>query len=379
MAFTFRCRGPMGQVTLTGLDVNMSLAAFQEVIAEKCGVPAASQEILCGYPQKVLPLPENKEASTLGSLGLASGETLVVRGSLGAAATTTRTATNVPQPAQTSSQSSAPQPAVLQQKENLSRQEVLGRRGQPHADALPHQAGPRPRLGTLPTPAPAPPPSFTGEVALPGGAGVMTRRTIAADNSCLFNAVGYVMEHSLEQSQCLRRVIFDAVTSDPETYSEAFLGKDNAEYGEWIKDSSKWGGAIELSIFCKYYAREIAAYDIQTKRVDVYGQGEGYDERVMLIYDGLHYDALAIAAGPGAPPDADITIFDPRGPDAPAIMEAADKLVAEAHAAKAYTDMGNFTLRCTTCSKGLVGQEEAQKHAQETGHINFTEYSVYAA
>lgn len=25
-------------------------------------------------------------------------------------------------------------------------------------------------------------------------------------------------------------------------------------------------------------------------------QGNGYDERVMLIYDGLHYDALAVGA-----------------------------------------------------------------------------------
>ena len=46
---------------------------------------------------------------------------------------------------------------------------------------------------------------------------------------------------------------------------------------------------------CRHFAREIAAYDIQTKRCDVYGQGEGYPERVMLIYDGLHYDALALA------------------------------------------------------------------------------------
>ena len=34
---------------------------------------------------------------------------------------------------------------------------------------------------------------------------------------------------------------------------------------------------------------------MQTRRCDVYGQDAGYDERVMLIYDGLHYDALAVA------------------------------------------------------------------------------------
>ena len=46
---------------------------------------------------------------------------------------------------------------------------------------------------------------------------------------------------------------------------------------------------------CRFFAREIAAYDIQTKRCDLYGQDENHSERVMLIYDGLHYDALAVA------------------------------------------------------------------------------------
>jgi hypothetical protein len=37
----------------------------------------------------------------------------------------------------------------------------------------------------------------------------------------------------------------------------------------------KWGGAIELSILCRHYGREIAAYDIQTRRCDIYGQEYG--------------------------------------------------------------------------------------------------------
>jgi hypothetical protein len=45
----------------------------------------------------------------------------------------------------------------------------------------------------------------------------------------------------------------------------------------------------------RHFAREIAAYDVQTRRCDVYGQDARYDERVMLVYDGLHYDALAVA------------------------------------------------------------------------------------
>ncbi len=45
----------------------------------------------------------------------------------------------------------------------------------------------------------------------------------------------------------------------------------------------------------RHYGRELAAYDVQTQRCDVYGQDAGLIERGMLVYDGLHYDALALA------------------------------------------------------------------------------------
>lgn len=53
----------------------------------------------------------------------------------------------------------------------------------------------------------------------------------------------------------------------------------------------------------------------------------GYSERVLLIYDGLHYDALAVAAFEGAPEELDVTMFPPVGPQGVAIMAAAEKLV----------------------------------------------------
>jgi ubiquitin thioesterase OTU1 len=39
-----------------------------------------------------------------------------------------------------------------------------------------------------------------------------------------------------------------------------------------------------------------------------------------------------------------------------------------------FTDLANFTLKCGICKKGLVGQKDAQAHAIETGHAQFTEY-----
>ena len=51
-------------------------------------------------------------------------------------------------------------------------------------------------------------------VQLPDGSCVV-RRIIDSDNSCLFNAVGYVMDHSRALAQQLRQVIADRVAADP--------------------------------------------------------------------------------------------------------------------------------------------------------------------
>lgn len=207
------------------------------------------------------------------------------------------------------------------------------------------------------------------------GEETIVRRVIPSDNSCLFNAVGYVMDKDKHKAKELRQVIAAAVMSDPSTYTEAILGKPNQEYVEWISKPDKWGGAIELAILSDFYGREIAAYDIQTKRCDVYGQAKGYKERALLIYDGLHYDALGLAPFPDAPEEVDQTIFtvDKSGGIGYA-SRLAEKVVEEAHRARNFTDTGNFTLRCGVCQRGVVGQTGAMEHASATGHINFQEY-----
>ncbi|KAK3025538.1 hypothetical protein RJ639_041016 [Escallonia herrerae] len=205
--------------------------------------------------------------------------------------------------------------------------------------------------------------------------GVVVRRVIPSDNSCLFNAVGYVMDNDNQKATELRQVIAATVSSDPEKYSEAFLGKKNEEYCAWILDPEKWGGAIELSILADHYGREIAAYDIQTSRCDLYGQESNYQERVMLIYDGLHYDALAMSPFDDAPEEFDQRIFAVRKDRTIGPVEGlALNLVKDQQRKRSYTDTANFTLRCGVCQIGVIGQKEAVEHAQATGHVNFQEY-----
>ena len=80
--------------------------------------------------------------------------------------------------------------------------------------------------------------------------------------------------------------------STHERFSEAVLGRPAGEYCEWIAKHDTWGGGIELAILAEHFAVELAAFDVQTKRVDVFGQGSGYATRVYLLYDGLHYDLI---------------------------------------------------------------------------------------
>ncbi|KAL6052751.1 Ubiquitin thioesterase OTU1 [Balamuthia mandrillaris] len=199
--------------------------------------------------------------------------------------------------------------------------------------------------------------------------GVVVRRPVDSDNNCLFTSLGYVLEdHNLTEGLKLRKVIATTVKNDPVTYNEVFLEKSNAKYVEWISNSSNWGGAIELSILSDYYETEIAVFDIQTGRTDIYGQGKHYPERVLLIYDGIHYDPLALTFEEGLPKEMDVTVFSVSDEY---VMRKAQVIAQDLQKKKQFVDTGNFTLRCLVCSTGLVGQKEAVEHAKLTGHTNF--------
>ena len=57
----------------------------------------------------------------------------------------------------------------------------------------------------------------------------------------------------------------------------------------------------------------------------------GHPKQVMVIYNGIHYDALAISPGPRASESEDATEFNPRTKRGKMIMAAAQKLVELTH------------------------------------------------
>jgi len=68
---------------------------------------------------------------------------------------------------------------------------------------------------------------------------------------------------------------------------------------------------VELAILAEHYKTEILAVDIQTLRIDRFGQGAGFTKAVFVIYNGIHFDALAVGVpGAEAAEASDQTVFD---------------------------------------------------------------------
>jgi len=203
---------------------------------------------------------------------------------------------------------------------------------------------------------------------------VLYRRKIEDDNSCLFNAVGYVLDkRNLSLASELRQVVAAVIVSKPENYNAAMLnGKSVSEYAEYIQKSDKWGGDIELDILADYFQSEIAACDTESKNIYIFGQGKGFKSRSYLVYSGIHYDALvANESKNGETISADVTVF---ASDDKMVYQKAKEFLDIANKKKEFTNLQTFTLKCGDCGLPLVGREGAVEHAKITNHTNFVEY-----
>lgn len=99
----------------------------------------------------------------------------------------------------------------------------------------------------------------------------------------------------------------------------------------------------ELAIFADHYRTEIASVDVETGRVDRFGEGSEYPNRAILLYSGIHYDATSLAPTPGAPSDFHETVFPVHNQ---AVLEAAKELARSLRKQKKYTNTTTFLLKC---------------------------------
>lgn len=180
--------------------------------------------------------------------------------------------------------------------------------------------------------------------------GAMVRRVMPDDNSCLFHTIGYVLEGQKQIStdlvKRLRQQISQAVLAG--TFDEATLGKSKAEYARWILQPNSWGGALELSIFAQSYATEIYALDVINGIGSCFGEDAGFSKRVFVIFDGIHYDAIALTPVEEIQ-DLDVTEFKPW--DSPVEQLALD-FVKKENKAGHFTDTQNFQILCQQCNEG---------------------------
>ena len=123
---------------------------------------------------------------------------------------------------------------------------------------------------------------------------------------------------------------------------------DPSQYIATISKPSTWGGAIELSILASHYGTEIASIDVETGRIDYFSpEIPAKNVRCILLYSGIHYDAVSAAPMIEAPDEWHQTLFPIVGSDdSDPILVAAKKLADTLRAKKAYTNTATFDLKC---------------------------------
>ncbi|CAF0982502.1 unnamed protein product [Brachionus calyciflorus] len=198
----------------------------------------------------------------------------------------------------------------------------------------------------------------------------LERKVVPADNSCLFTSVNYLMTDGIMDLNCqknLRELIASTVKKDSVYFNEAILGKKNSDYCDWIRNSTSWGGCIEIMILSKYYKIEICVVDIRTCRIDRFGEDCNYSQRIFVLYDGIHFDPIHMILHNDKVQTKFSTSDD-------LVYVKAISIAEEAKKARQFTDTQNFKLRCLVCQEPLIGEKQAQEHAKKTSHINFGEF-----
>ncbi|XP_031832087.1 yod1 deubiquitinase [Nomia melanderi] len=307
--FVLRVKTKSGQKVVNGLIPQDKVSELKSKLAEITGIPVKALHVLGGFPPKAINL--NDETATIEKSGIVSGDTLIV-------------------------EEKPPQYNGERNPDEIGRSHIVN--SEKFVD----------------TP------------------GVLMKKVVPADNSCLFTSVGYVLNGKVDPScaSFMREIIANAVAADPEEYSEAFLGRPNHEYCEWILKPTSWGGAIELSILSHFYGLEIAVIDSINAIINRFGEDQHHAQRVFLIFDGIHYDPLYLEPLDGGSIQ---TVFPVE--DENMLLEAAE-LAREAKSSRQFIDVEKFTLMCIDCKTKLSGQTAAQQHAKETGHMNFREVVV---
>lgn len=213
--------------------------------------------------------------------------------------------------------------------------------------------------------------------------GVIKRKVVPADNSCLFASILHCIKPTLLKvnkrlnSMDLRYICSEYVKDDAQRNNGTHLMdsiiaesdgkiKNPAEYSKRILDSNSWGGYVECKILSEYFQVQIVAGNVEIGTFNKYPDDNSrFGARIYILYDGIHYDACEKGNGKSVffcndtcQEYSEVTMF---------LLELKEK--------KAYTNTSTCRLYCNECHTNLQGEKEAQAHAKLTGHINFVQKS----
>ncbi|CAH4035617.1 ubiquitin thioesterase OTU1 [Pieris brassicae] len=308
-SLAIRVKSKNGQQLLKDLTSESTVGELKMYLSSVTNVSCERISVLLGYPPK--PLDISNDEKKLSEIGLKSGETLIIE--------------------------EKSVPATETSTQAINKKPVEN-------GIAPHEPND------------------------PCRPGILMKKVVPSDNSCLFTSIGFVLNGNVDTTvhTLMRQIIGMEVAGDQETYNEAMLGKPNAEYCAWIQQPSSWGGAIEVAILSRFYGIEMAVVDTLNAIINRFGEDKNYGQRVFLLFDGVHYDPLYLEQSDGGIQ----TVFPAEDMD---IYKEAEQLAKEAKSSRQFTDLNKFTLKCMICQKLLTGQVEAQKHAKETMHTNFGE------
>ncbi|KAL7294826.1 hypothetical protein TKK_0011754 [Trichogramma kaykai] len=300
-----RVKCKSGQKILESLSPDSTLDELKVKLCQVTGIKTDVMQILQGYPPKAVDTRNDK--MTLKECNISSGETIIV-----------------------------------EEKQNLNNEGSVQEQPRKH---------------------------ITEQANFGDSPGILMKMVVPADDSCLFTSIGFVLNGKVDTTLAkdMRQIIVNAVSANPEVYNEAYLGKTNKDYCEWISKSTSWGGAIELAILSEKYGVEIVVVDSSNGIINRFGEDCHYATRVFLIFDGIHYDPLYMESMNG---DVIQSVFLTEDE---AILGQAMSLAQEAKSSHQYTDVKKFTLRCMECDCRLTGSEAAHKHALDTKHQSFGE------
>ena len=196
------------------------------------------------------------------------------------------------------------------------------------------------------------------------------RRYVNSDNSCLFSSIAYLLNRSEfnENSSLIYRLeIVDYLKNN--NVDENLLGYPKVEYIENINDLSTWGGGIELKIFSDIFKIQIASIDVQSGRVDIFGETKNYEKRIYLVYNGVHYDPLVCNENESSESETDLTIFN--SDDYTKLIMFKDYVESIRSKGEYVDTSNNLKYACNICQNTFDTEIKIMEHAEKEKHWDY--------